>query len=50
MEKKVLVQLQGDRRVYGILRGFDIFLNVVLDDTWDDTVPAQKKFLGTTVC
>lgn len=50
MDKRVLIQLQGDRRVTGTLRGFDIYLNIVLDDTSDESVPALKENIGTTVC
>jgi len=49
MDKKVFVHVQGGRKVSGTLRGFDIFLNLVLDDATEETVPAQKSPLGTTV-
>ncbi|KAH7100654.1 like-Sm ribonucleoprotein [Auriculariales sp. MPI-PUGE-AT-0066] len=49
MDKKLFVQVQGGRKVSGTLRGFDIFLNVVLDDAQDETTPAQKSPLGTIV-
>jgi small nuclear ribonucleoprotein G len=32
MDKRVLVQLNGSRKVIGNLRGYDIFMNVVLED------------------
>ncbi len=32
MNKKLLLQLNGDRKLVGILRGYDAFLNVVLDN------------------
>ncbi|CCF57329.1 hypothetical protein KAFR_0C03370 [Kazachstania africana CBS 2517] len=35
MDKKVLLQINGSRKVAGILRGYDIFLNIVLDDAFE---------------
>lgn len=32
VDKKVLLQLNGTRKIAGVLRGYDMFLNVVLDD------------------
>lgn len=36
-------------QVSGTLRGFDIFLNLVLHDASDDTIPSDKKPMGTVV-
>lgn len=49
MDKKLFVHLQGGRKVSGVLRGFDIFLNLVLDDAVEETTPAQKHNLGNVV-
>lgn len=49
MEKKLFINLQGGRKVSGTLRGFDIFLNLVLDDSVEETIPAQKHPIGTVV-
>jgi small nuclear ribonucleoprotein G len=49
MDKKIFVHLQGGRKVSGTLRGFDIFLNLVIDDAFEETVPAQKKAIGQVV-
>ncbi|QEU60635.1 Smx2 [Kluyveromyces lactis] len=32
MDKKLILQLNGNRKIIGILRGYDAFLNVVLDN------------------
>ena len=32
-DKKVLVDLKGGKQLTGVLRAFDIHINVVLDDT-----------------
>ena len=45
MDRRLLVNVQGNRRVTGLLRGFDIFLNIVLDDARDETVPGREENL-----
>ncbi|CAI4038700.1 hypothetical protein SMKI_06G0460 [Saccharomyces mikatae IFO 1815] len=35
MDKKILLNINGSRKIAGILRGYDIFLNVVLDDAME---------------
>jgi small nuclear ribonucleoprotein (snRNP)-like protein len=49
MDKKMFVHLQGGRKVSGTLRGYDLFLNLVIDDAVEETTPAQKHPLGTVV-
>ena len=49
MDKKLFVHLQGGRKVSGVLRGYDLFLNLVLDDATEETTPAQKHPIGTVV-
>jgi len=43
MDKRLLINVQGGRKVTGILRGFDIFLNLVLDEARDETYPGQEQ-------
>ena len=50
MDKKLFVHLQGGRKVSGTLRGYDIFLNLVIDDAVEETTPGQKHPIGTVVC
>ena len=49
MDKKLFINLQGGRKVSGTLRGYDLFLNLVLDDALEETSPAQKHPIGTVV-
>ena len=49
MDKRLFIQVQGGRKVSGVLRGFDIFLNIVLDDSTEETVPGKKQPLGQVV-
>ena len=62
MDKRVNVQLNANRRISGIVRGFDAFMNVVLDETVEhrqqqpSTNDASKhpnaveKSIGMVVC
>jgi small nuclear ribonucleoprotein G len=34
MDLQVDLHLNGDRRVTGILKGYDPFMNIVLDEAW----------------
>lgn len=49
MDKKLFVHLQGGRKVSGVLRGYDLFLNLVIDDALEESTPAQKHPIGTVV-
>ena len=50
MDKKLFIHLQGGRKVSGVLRGYDLFLNLVIDDALEETTAAQKHPIGTVVC
>lgn len=39
MDKRLAISLQGGRKVSGVLRGFDIFLNLVVDDAVEESGP-----------
>ena len=47
-DKKVLLDLKGGKQLIGILRAFDIHINVVLDDTEERIDGEVKRKLGTT--
>jgi len=48
LSKKIYVQVLPSRRISGILRGFDQFLNLVLENGYliEET---RKTFLGTVL-
>lgn len=41
MDKKLSVKLNANRHVTGVLRGFDQFMNIVLDSTVDEKLKAD---------
>jgi len=41
MDKKLTIHLNGNRTVVGVLRGFDQFMNLVLDATVDNKTKAD---------
>ncbi|CAG8514562.1 10086_t:CDS:2 [Ambispora leptoticha] len=49
MEKHLSIQLNGGRKVNGILRGFDPFMNLVLDETVEEISPTEKHNIGMVV-
>ncbi|CAF9910192.1 MAG: Serine/threonine-protein kinase smg1 [Gomphillus americanus] len=49
LDRRLLVQLSGSRRVHGILRGYDVFLNVVLDDAVHEKDDGEKVSIGQVV-
>ena len=46
MDKKLSVTLNANRQVTGVLRGFNQFMNIVLDQTIDDK---EKTEIGMVV-
>lgn len=46
----MMLKLNGGRAVTGILRGFDPFMNVVLDDTVEECKDNTKNSIGMVVC
>ncbi|KAK5075447.1 Serine/threonine-protein kinase smg1 [Lithohypha guttulata] len=49
MEKRLFVQLNGNRKVIGVLRGYDVFLNIVLDDAVEEKASGDRQRLGMVV-
>ncbi|XP_071486731.1 small nuclear ribonucleoprotein G-like [Diadema antillarum] len=49
MDKRLSLKLNGNRRVTGVLRGFDPFMNLVIDEAVEDISPTQKNDIGMVV-
>jgi small nuclear ribonucleoprotein G len=44
------LKLNGNRQVVGVLRGFDPFLNIVMEDCLEMVSQTESKPLGSVVC
>jgi len=49
MDKRLSLRLKGARLVTGILRGFDPFMNLVVDDAVEETKTGEKINIGMVV-
>lgn len=45
----VLVKLNGARNVTGVLRGFDPFMNLVVDEGVEETKTGERRNVGMVV-
>ncbi|ORZ36066.1 small nuclear ribonucleo protein polypeptide G-like protein [Catenaria anguillulae PL171] len=49
MDRQVVCELNAGRKVSGVLRGFDPFLNIVLDNAYEELAGGEKHPVGTIV-
>lgn len=49
MDRRLFIHIQGGRQVSGILRGFDMFLNLVVDQAYEELGAGQRKPAGMVV-
>lgn len=49
MDKKLSLKLNGGRQVSGILRGFDPFMNVVIDESVEHCKDGRQNNIGMVV-
>ncbi|KAM9089904.1 small nuclear ribonucleoprotein G-like [Megaptera novaeangliae] len=49
MDKKLSLKLNGGRHVQGILRGFDLFMNLVTDECVEIATSGQQNNTGMVV-
>lgn len=49
MDRPVYVTLNASRAVSGTLRGFDMFLNLVIDEAYEEVGKGERVRLGTSV-
>ncbi|XP_074254714.1 small nuclear ribonucleoprotein G isoform X1 [Saimiri boliviensis] len=50
MDKKLSLKLNGGRHVQGILRGFDPFMNLVIDECVEMATSGQQNNIGMVMC
>ncbi|XP_073984236.1 small nuclear ribonucleoprotein G [Rhodnius prolixus] len=49
MDKKLNIKLNGGRNVIGILRGFDPFMNMVVDESLEEKKDGTRHPIGMVV-
>ncbi|XP_059622320.1 probable small nuclear ribonucleoprotein G [Phlebotomus argentipes] len=49
MDKRMSLKLNGGRTIVGILRGFDPFMNVVIDETIEECRDGSRNNIGMVV-
>jgi len=49
LDKRLELKLNANRVVTGVLRGFDPFMNLVLDQCVEHVTPEESKNIGTVV-
>ena len=49
MDKRLLLQLNCNRKVTGVLRGYDPFMNLVLDEAVEERSPTERVPIGLTM-
>ncbi|EER18517.1 Small nuclear ribonucleoprotein G, putative [Perkinsus marinus ATCC 50983] len=49
MEKRIDVKLNADRHVVGVVRGYDQFMNLVLDNAVELVSRTEKREIGMAV-
>jgi len=49
MDKNLTIKLNGNRKVVGILRGYDQFMNLVIDNTVEEVSQNERNEIGMVV-
>lgn len=49
MDKRCQLKLNGNRTVIGVLRGFDPFMNLVIDEALEVVRSGEKRPIGMVV-
>lgn len=49
MDRRLFLHIQGGRQISGVLRGFDMFLNLVVDQAFEELGAGQRKPCGMVV-
>lgn len=49
MDKKISVKINGNRLISGVLKGYDQFMNLVLDEAIEEVSVSEKNDIGQIV-
>mmetsp|Transcript_3253 Transcript_3253/g.4006 ORF Transcript_3253/g.4006 Transcript_3253/m.4006 type:complete len:86 (+) Transcript_3253:33-290(+) len=49
MDKRLCVKLNANRKVTGVLRGYDQFMNLVLENAMEEVSAENRAEIGTVV-
>ena len=49
MDKRLSLKLNGGRTIVGVLRGFDPFMNLVVDETVEHAKTGEQNAIGMVV-
>ncbi len=49
MDRRLFLHIHGGRQISGVLRGFDMFLNLVVDQAFEELGAGQRKPCGMVV-
>lgn len=49
MDRRVFCEINAGRKITGIVRGYDLFMNLVLDDTYEELETGDRISIGSTV-
>ena len=49
MEKTLSIKLNGNRRVIGTLTGYDVFMNLILENCRQEISSSESEEIGTVV-
>jgi len=49
MDKNMIIKLNGNRKISGILRGYDQFMNLVIDNTIEEVSGSERNEIGMVV-
>lgn len=49
LDKTVLLRLKGNRSIRGTLKGYDVHMNILLQDAEEISIPEKVQKLGTII-
>jgi len=49
MDKKLSIRLNGNRKIVGVLCGYDQYMNLVLDQTIEEVSATERNEIGMVV-